>query len=77
MHAVATILAPEEIHALTGYRRPAEQLAELLCQGFYRARRSPVDGSVILERPHFEHICAGGGIAANDAEVRPRVRSAR
>jgi hypothetical protein len=52
-------------------------LAELHLLGFYRARRSPVDGSVILERPHYDHICAGGGKSANDPEGRPQVRAAR
>jgi hypothetical protein len=70
-------LSREEIKGITGYKRPAEQLAELHLQGFYRARRSPVDGSVILERPHYDHICAGGGKPANDPEGRPQVRAAR
>lgn len=70
-------LEPVELQRLTGYRRPSEQLSELLRQGFYRARRSPVDGAVILERPHYDHICAGGGKPANHPQVRPQVRSAK
>ncbi|WP_454909262.1 hypothetical protein [Variovorax gossypii] len=51
-------------------------MAELLRQGFYRARRSPVDGYVILERTHYDAICSGGGKAANDPTVRqPKVRT--
>ncbi|CAN7474210.1 DUF4224 domain-containing protein [Variovorax sp. LjRoot175] len=70
-------LSPQSIEAITGYKRPAEQLQELRAQGFYRARLGPVDGKVILERPHYEHICAGGGKPANDAQARPQVRAAR
>ena len=71
------ILPPESILAITGYKRPTEQLAELHAQGFYRARRSPVDGAIILERPHYDHICKGGGLPANDEQVRPQVRAVR
>lgn len=70
-------LSPEEICDVTGYRRPTEQLQELHAQGFYRARRNPVDGTVILERAHYAHICAGGGEPANEPQVRPKVRSIR
>ena len=48
---MSAILEPAELVRLTGYKRPADQLAELHRQGFYRARRSPSDGTVILERP--------------------------
>lgn len=68
---MSAILSTEELHELTGYKRPAEQLAELLRQGFYRARRSPSDSSVILERPHFDAVCAGAGKPANEPRVRP------
>lgn len=71
-------ISPEAIESITGYKRPADQLAELRAQGFYRARRSPTDGSVILERPHYEHICAGGGKPANEPQVRePKVQARR
>jgi hypothetical protein len=56
---MSTILETDELQRLTGYRRPADQLAELLRQGFYRARRSPSDGTVILERPHYDAVCQG------------------
>lgn len=73
---MSAILSKTELHEVTGYRRCADQLAELLRQGFYRARRSPVDGSVILERSHYDAICAGAGKPANEPTVRPpRVRS--
>jgi Domain of unknown function (DUF4224) len=48
-------LPSKSIEAITGYKRPSDQIQELNAQGFYWARRSPVDGSVILERPYFEH----------------------
>lgn len=49
-----------DLERVTGYRRPAEQLRELHRQGYWRARRSPVTGRVILERPHFEAVSSGG-----------------
>ncbi|AMM23029.1 hypothetical protein [Variovorax sp. PAMC 28711] len=68
---MTAILNPEELLSLTGYNRPTEQLRELLRQGFYRARRSPSDGSVILERPHYDAVCAGASKPANEPRVRP------
>lgn len=52
-------LSPEEIYDLTGYRQPHRQVEELRRQGFFRARRAPVTGEVILERAHYEAVCAG------------------
>jgi hypothetical protein len=63
-----TLTAPELV-ALTGYRRPSEQLDEPHRLGFARARRSPTDGAVILERAHYEAVCAG-----QKGEARPKVR---
>lgn len=73
---MSAILEPNELQALTGYRRPADQLAELLRQGFYRARRSPSDGTIILERPHYDAVCAGGSKPANEPRVRLRHKAA-
>lgn len=52
-------LSPEEIHAITNYRQPCKQVEELRRQGYYRARRAPITGEVILERAHYEAVCAG------------------
>ena len=68
---MSPILEFEEVHRVTGYKRAAEQLAELQRQGFYRARRSRVDGSVILERPHYDAVCAGASQPANEPRLRP------
>ncbi len=69
------ILTPDELHALTGYRQPAAQLAELHRQGFHRARRSPL-GSVVLERAHYEAV-ARGQVQQQGPRVRvPRLRAA-
>jgi hypothetical protein len=68
---MSAVLSKDELHEVTGYKRASEQLAELLRQGFYRARRSPVDGSVILERTHYDAICSGAGKPANEPTVRP------
>lgn len=64
-------LSAEELIALTGYRRPAEQLVELHRQGFYRARRAPATGAIILERAHYDAICGG----ARQATSGPRLRT--
>lgn len=60
MTASDLILSPEEIQAVTRYKQPAAQLRELHRQGFWRARRSKADGKVVLERAHYEAICAEG-----------------
>lgn len=66
------VLSRSELHQVTGYKRPGDQLAELRRQGFYRARFSKVLGEVILERAHYDAVCAGRALAAEPD--RPRVR---
>lgn len=72
-------LSPDELRALTGYKRPADQLRKLHALGFYRARRGSVTGEVILERAHVQAVASGApGSAANDggeARNRPRLRA--
>lgn len=71
-------LSAAEIERMTGYKRPADQLNELKRQGFYRARRSPTSGQIILERAHYAAICEGAK-TINEPRVRPpvlRVRTA-
>lgn len=70
---MSATLDKSELHRVTGYTRPAEVLAELLRQGFYRARRSPSDGAVILERPHYDAVCAGARRPVEEPRVRLRV----
>jgi len=72
--ALSTVLTRQELQQITGYKRASEQLAELVRQGFYRARRSRVDGSVILERPHYDAVCAGSRMPANEPRLRPVTR---
>ena len=52
-------LSHAEIAQITGYQQHAKQLEELLRMGFWRARRSRLSGSVILERAHYEAVCRG------------------
>lgn len=52
-------LSDDEIEAITGYKQPHRQVEELRRQGYHRARRAPVTGEVILERAHYEAVCAG------------------
>jgi hypothetical protein len=65
------LLTEAELEALTGYRRPHEQLAELHQQGFSRARRNRL-GRVVLERAHYDAVCAGAKQPA-----KPKVRLMR
>lgn len=70
------VVLAAELQALTGYKRPSDQLRELHRLGFYRARLGKVTRQVILERAHYDAVCAGGGSAANE-EHRPAVRPIR
>lgn len=56
------LMTDEEVHTLTGYKRPAQQLDELKRQGYWRARRAPITGRVLLERAHYEAVCAGADL---------------
>lgn len=52
------ILTSDELEGVSGYRSSKRQLAELHRQGFYRARIGAT-GNVILERAHYDAVCAG------------------
>lgn len=52
------ILESEELERVAGYKTAKRQLAELHRQGFYRARIAAT-GNVILERAHYDAVCAG------------------
>lgn len=69
-------LTSEEVTQITGYKRPAEQLEELRRQGFYRARRSPTTGAIILEREHYSSVCAGARPANTPRVHVPQLRMA-
>lgn len=56
---MSIILTADELADVTGYRTPKRQLAEMHRQGFYRARISATTGNVILERAHYDAVCAG------------------
>lgn len=62
-------LTPDEIRRLTGCARRGDQVKELQRQGFLRARRAR-DGSVVLERAHYDAVVTGR-IAAPEPELRP------
>lgn len=68
------VLTPEELETLTGYRQPHAQLRELRRQGFHRARRNPA-GAVILERAHYQAVCAGTDVAP--VKDQPMLKSER
>lgn len=69
---LSVVLSAEDIRSLTGYRRAGEQLAELHRLGYWRARRCPITGRVILERAHYEAVASG----ARAPETAPRLRPA-
>lgn len=70
-------LSEQELIEITDYHQPAKQLEVLKEQGFWRARRSVVTGRVVLERAHYEAVCAGetkpgrGGKHRPEPELRP------
>lgn len=70
---MSDLLPADQIQRMTGYKRQADQLRELHRQGFYRARLSKVTREVILERPHYDSVCKGEGMAANDPGT-PKLR---
>jgi hypothetical protein len=69
---VSLLLSDDEVRKLTGYARAADQLRELLAQGFYRARRNRL-GEIVLERAHYDAVCAARPALAG-FEDRPPVR---
>lgn len=72
---MSLLLTPDELQALTGYKQPAAQLAELHRQGYWRARRAPITGRVILERAHYEAVAQGTDQQPADRRA-PRLRAA-
>jgi hypothetical protein len=54
-------ISDDELQEITGYRMPAKQLEFLRQHGFWRASLRH-DGSVYLERPHFEAVSSGAEI---------------
>lgn len=59
-------LTADELLEITGYRRQADQLKCLHARGFLRA--TILRGRLIVERAHYEAVCAGAVERA-----RPRV----
>lgn len=69
-------LSPAELQQVTGgYKRPGDQLRELHRQGFHRARLGRVTGQVILERAHYDAVCAGSAAHRSTPIDRPRLRA--
>lgn len=64
------LLSADEIVQLTGYKQPGAQLAELKAQGFHRARRNAA-GHVVLERAHYDSVCAGQQPTQATPALRP------
>lgn len=73
------LMTEEEIRDIVGgYTQPQRQVRELHARGFWRARLSR-SHEVILERAHYEAVCAGAvepGAEARDTDP-PRLRPIR
>ncbi len=68
-----------ELVELTGYEQASRQLEELHERGFWRARIRR-DGRVVLERPHYEAVCAGATpapVPTSAQNERPRLKRDR
>lgn len=63
-------LSDDELESITGYKRPADQLEELRRQGFHRARRSTTTSNIILERAHYDAVCAAGARVEKGPQLR-------
>lgn len=68
------LLSAEELLEITGYEKPALQLEVLLAEGFHRARRNVLN-RVVLERAHYEAVCAGVAATSSIPRARPQVAS--
>lgn len=68
------VLSESEVVELAGgYVRPSEQLVELHRQGYWRARRSPITGRIVLARAHVEAVESG----ATSPKPVPKLRMVR
>lgn len=76
MSALPFVLEKNELQAITGYKPAKKQLEELHSAGFYRARISPTTGAVILERAHYNAVCAGDAQKGKPTIRPPRDRRA-
>lgn len=68
--STSLILDQAELEQLTGYRRACDQVRELQRQGFHRARRNRL-GDVVLERAHYDAVCAGRQAPAGQDALPP------
>ena len=77
---MSVVLTQDEIHSLTGYKRPGDQLRELKRQGFFRAHRARGGkGPVVVERPHYEAVKTGNFVVSpvpfvDTSNIKPSTR---
>lgn len=71
---MSAILSPDEINSITQSRQLRRQLEELRAAGFWRVRLGKV--GIVLERAHYEAVCAGALPAAQVAAHtdRPKIQ---
>jgi hypothetical protein len=65
-------LSAVDLQELTGYEQPARQLQALKGAGFWRARMNAMH-EVVLERAHYEAVCAGA--TEGHTLERPKLRA--
>jgi hypothetical protein len=68
------ILSAAELKKITGYTMASKVLAELHRQGFHRARINRL-GVVVLERAHYDAVCAGVLSVTGRVEPEPKLAS--
>lgn len=67
----ATVPFDELVEITGGRRRHRAQLEQLHARGFFRAYLG-TNGKVVLERPHYEAVCAGQVAPADGKRDTPR-----
>ena len=67
---IGLTLTPDELYEITRYKRQADQLKYLHKRGFHRAVIQR--GQVLLERAHYEAVCAGAFEPARPKVIPPR-----
>lgn len=71
---MSATLSPEEIDSITKSRQLRRQLEELRLSGFWRVRLGRA--GIVLERAHYEAVCAGAlpAVQVSGNTVRPKIQ---
>lgn len=71
---MSATLSPAELNSITKSRQMRRQLEELREAGFWRARLGRE--GIVLERAHYEAVCAGAlpAVQVSGNTVRPTIQ---